>query len=400
MKNVFTPLAFGIVLLAPTAASAQSPIVLTNAGYTAIGADSVASINNPASLPALGTAGGANATWDLSAATYNPGSGVVTRIAPPGSAFPTASYASNLFYNFAGSLSYAIQQYVGLETTGMKRLGETVPVRQALPIGTLTGNNADSLVFPQQITPYVPVEIMVGFPATAGSRWGTTSKYSTAFNLTYTAAGLNNAPCQKRTTRITTDTVTGWGRVRLSTTAGTTSGYMDVLQTRRRLTVIDSFFMGGVPAPPTLLAGFGLSQGMTSRDYRVLFYRLGEIQPLVSAFYADSSYSGTPLVGTFQVHQQRLAAPTGIGAQPATDLGVRLFPNPVCAGGTLHIAVPAAVGRAEYTLVDAGGRSASDGVLDEGGEEVITLPTSAPAGMYYLTLRSARGVQTIPVVMR
>ncbi len=400
MKNICTRLAFGSLLLAPTATSAQSAITLTNTGYTAVANDSLAIVSNPTALPAMGTAGGANATWDLSAATYNPGGSISTRLAPSGTAFPTASYLINLYYNFAGPLSYAVQQYVGLEPTGMKRLGETVPMRQALPIGALTGNTADSLIFPQQVSPYTPAEVMIPFPATAGSHWSTTAKYSTAFNLTYTAAGLVNAPCQKRTTRIVTDTVTGWGRMRIRTAAGTTSGYMDMLQVRRHLTVVDSFFLGGSPAPATLLAGFGLTQGMTTEQYRVLFHRVGELSPLVSVYYPNATYSGAPITDNFFVHQQRLAAPTGIGAVPAADLGVRLFPNPAIAGSELRLAIPAAVGRAEYVLMDATGRIAAAGVLDKAAEKIITLPASAPAGMYYFTARAVSGVQTIPVVVR
>ncbi len=370
-------------------ATAQTAITLNNAGYptTLPATDTARDASNAGAFPLLGTAT-ANASWDLGTLTYSSNS-YYNRGLPLNPAFAGATYRNGLVTTFAGGLEYVTNGYYTLSNAGLQRIGEEVRVRQALPIGAVTGNNADSVLFPIQTITYTggtTPELV--FPATFGNNWSSSVGSTLAFNLTVTSQGLNNVPGQRRTLRTASDTVVGWGRMRVLTEAtGQPSGWMNVLQVRSRAAIRDSFYLGGSPAPATLLGAFNLSQGQVTTTTYVKFYRASEFSPLVELTYNASNSTGLP--SRMIVSQMRLASPTSVGKLDAAD-DVLLFPNPVRGGA---VSVKLSAGQAfRYQIISVTGAVLAEGTLkaSAAGEASVALPASATTGLYYLTLHNER----------
>lgn len=389
MKTHLRTLLGLLTIPAAITATAQTAITINNAGYptTVPAVDTAKEASNAGAFPTLGTAG-VNQNWDLGTVTYS-GNTYYDRLTPTNTTFAGATYRSGLFTTFAGGLQYVTSGYYTLSNAGLQRIGEEVRVRQALPIGAVTGNNADSVVFPVQTISYTggsTPELV--FPATIGSNWSSSVGSTLNFNLTVTSQGLNNVPGQRRILRTANDTVVGWGRMRvLNEATGQPSGWMNVLQVRSRATVRDSFYLGGSPAPATLLAGFGLSQGQITNVTYVDFHRASEFSPLVELTYNASNSTGLP--SRMIVSQMRLASPTSIGGVDAAD-DVRLFPNPV-RGGAVSVKLPA--GQAfRYQIISVTGTVLGEGTLEASaaGKASVAMSADAPTGIYYLTLHNER----------
>lgn len=378
----------GLLALSATA-TAQSPIILNNAGYptTFPVTDNAKEGSNMAAFPTLGTAGN-NQSWDLGTVTYS-GNSYYDRFTPTNSAFAGATYRAGLFTTFAGGLQYVTSGYYTLSTAGLQRIGEEVRVRQALSIGAVTGNNADSVIFPIQTISYTGGSTPdLVFPATNGSNWSSSVGSTLNFNLTVTSQSLNNVPGQRRILRTANDTVVGWGRMRVMNDAtGLPSGWMNVLQVRSRVAIRDSFYLGGSPAPATLLVPFGLSQGQITNVTYVKFYRASEYSPLVELTYNALNSTGAP--SRMIVSQMRLASPTSVGGVDAAE-DVRLFPNPV-RGGAVSVKLPAGQSF-RYQIISVTGAVTAEGTLkaSNAGEASVVLPASATTGIYYLTLYNER----------
>ena len=369
-----------------TIAGAQSAITITNTGYstTLPATDTARVVSNIAAYSSLGVAG-TNQSWDAGTAMYS-GPTYYDRLAPTNTAFPTATYRGNLFTTFASGLQYVTSGYYTLSGGGIVRIGEEVRTRQALPIGAVSGNNADSVIFPVQTISYTgggTPELV--FPATIGTSWSSSVGSTLDFNLTYNPF-FNSAPGQRRILRTAKDTVVGWGRMRVMNEATSQpSGWMNVLQVRSSATIRDSFYLNGSPAPATLLTPFNLQQGQITAVTYVKFYRAGEHTPLAELTYNAAASSGAP--AKMNVSQMRLASPTSIAGVDAAD-GVALFPNPV-RGGSVGVKLPAGVSF-HYQIIAITGAVTAEGTLkaSAAGEAFVALPADAPTGIYYLTLHS------------
>ena len=383
MKTVF--LSSLAALCVCTAAVAQTPITLSNVGYPGLGSDTIQAVANVASFTTASTAA-VNGSWDLSTASYTGVSSSINRLAPTNPNISGATFRSALFTNF-GAISYSTQAYYALSATGVTQVGEEVATRQAIGLGSVSGNMNDSLIFPAQTI------VMTGgprkvfpFPATISSSWSASVNETLNFNVTIGAFGLNNTPGQRRALRIYQDSVIGWGRTRvLNPVTGMASGWMDVLQVRSRQITRDSFYLGGSPASDTLLSSFGLQQGQGDTSISVYFYRMSEYTPLAELYYDGNVSSGAP--NDMFVSTTRLASPTSIGgvARAAEAL---VYPNPV-RGNAVSVKLPAA-GAFRYQITALNGAVITEGTLktSPAGDASVMLPTGATAGIYYLSLQN------------
>lgn len=319
-----------------------------------------------------------NGTWDLSSYTGT-GTFATTDDAAINASFPLASYKKSVSYGLA-NVGYISTVYWGKDNNGVYWYGEHLD-RQAYSISSLTMNTSDSLIFPLQAITYSAPGKVIAFPMSFGSTWNSVMQFNTDFQLIIAMYGMSYTPGQRRTKVDTRDSVKGWGKMRLKGTNGKVSAYMDVLVVQEREYNVDSFYLGGSPAPAPLLSAFGLTQGQVASRFTTKFYRSGEVTPLFRIDHSDSTFTSNN-GGTAMIN--RLAPDkTGIG-DVAEAGGVDIYPNPVNAGGLLHIHGLNDNYSWNYMFTSLNGKVASWGSL-QGSDATINI-SGIPAGVYTLTL--------------
>lgn len=322
-----------------------------------------------------------NGTWDFTVAADS--NGLKNFNAPISStAFPSASFTILGQYPFSG-LSYLSNDMYHTSSTGVLRYGEHLD-RQALSIAALTGDTKDSLVFIDQDVVYENPENRLKYPITMSTTWTSVAKFSTKFQLTVTSNGLNKTPGERRSVRTVKFTVIGWGKLRVNDLSGNNpSGYMDVLQMKEEHATADSFFIGGSPAPPSLLAAFGLFQGQVTQLSYLNFGRKGEYRELVQINYTDNTYT---TMTSCSVHKQRLPKPVGVSNIQKQDISI--YPNPV-ANNDFTVKVDGINSNINYELYNMVGQAVANGQVPANG--VVSLQTALPSGTYFVKLQTADG---------
>lgn len=155
---------------------------------------------------------------------------------------------------------------------------------QNYPLTSFTGNAADNINIPEQHYILDDPKKMIEFPMQEGSNWGSESRRSVNFNLTVAAYGLKNVPAQHVWTVYREEKIVGYGKIRVYHPDGP-SRYYEVLKSEITEYAIDSFYLGGEPAPEALLKAFGAEQGQRINiDNRVNFYRKGSFNYLFSLY--------------------------------------------------------------------------------------------------------------------
>ncbi|MCX6231315.1 MAG: T9SS type A sorting domain-containing protein [Bacteroidetes bacterium] len=258
----------------------QSNTLFTAGSMTVIEGDTTAFI-----LPTQA----ANQQWNYSNLIQKTSS-ILNYIPSANTNFPLAT-----FIDTAGTSPIIPNKYYYLDTyyqtssVGTKALGYVIK-NQKYPIGGLTLNNADSIIFPNQFFTYTSNSYLMPFPCTMSTSWKTTTRSVSNFTLTITNYSIINAPCQKVTNTTRQDTVVGWGKLRVPTALGPSIAY-DVLMVKRNVIQKDSFYMYGSEADPALLNAFGLSQNQTTITNRFMFWRENARYPLLLLNFGSDNFS-------------------------------------------------------------------------------------------------------------
>lgn len=328
---------------------------------------------------------GADQVWDLSSAT--PQSQVFYNYFQPNKTdFPKASLGLYAVTSFSQlDYGYALQR--GVEPTGFYEYGQQLS-RQALPIGGLTGNPLDSVVFLQQAVKYAGAYRPYMFPLTMGTAWKDTFRLTVKFNLTVSAFGLNKVSGERRSVWTEDQSVVSWGSMTVRNAAGFKSAPQPVLCIRRTEIIRDSFFLAGQPAPAALLTAFGLQQGQISRVYEELYVRENESSPLCYASFSDQNFNKLVELAT---HNERVGGPTSSADGPAPAPSLRLAPNPVTTGQTLRLDLGEHTGDFRFELLDALGQT----VLAQTVAGSAEVPTAGLcSGLYFCRLSDGAGRQS------
>ncbi len=349
-------------------------------------------------LPSIAAA--TNASWDFTGVSLNPAPYTYKYIAKT-AGFPSATLGiDSVTYALSATSPYSYKAWPNVlqSSTGVAILGEEILTRQAKGLGAATGNNIDSIIFPTQVMTFSAPLRSLKFPATYGTVWIDSAIRTLNINLTVTAASLNNAPGQQRQKRIYLDSVVGWGRMKVPVFGKAGSAYIPVLQMHHTDTQIDSFFLNGSPASATLLAAVGAIQGQSTTVARTYFYRAGAFRPLIEAVHSTPSHSST--VSKMFIHAVDVPDATGVPYVSAEAF--RAYPNPLRAGGQLHIEMQDNPGSGwSYALVNIEGQAFAEGALPQLAVKKsadVSLPQGLAAGIYYLTLKDASAqLSVLPV---
>jgi hypothetical protein len=195
---------------------------------------------------------------------------------------------------FVPGFVYLYSSVMGFPGDGIYEAGIKVP-QQSYPLTSFTGNAADHLDIAEQRYILDEPKKIIEFPMQEGSNWSSESRRTINFNLTVAAYGLQDVPAQHVWTIYREERIVGHGKIRLYNPDGP-SRYYEVLKSEITEYAIDSFYLGGKPAPAALLKAFGAAQGQKiTIDNRVNFYRKGSCNFLFSLYMGTNNLDGEAL---------------------------------------------------------------------------------------------------------
>jgi hypothetical protein len=376
-----------VLLLTSNLLWSQAPITLNYADFPVTTGTYTYSEISGANLPS--PALGANQNWNYAAFTSTDSLTITywEEVDP----FFTAE-GVDVYVYFAKELSPALGlgfrtfSELDLNEEGFTEKGVYVG-EQSYPLGALTGNNSDNLSFPlQEFILNAPRQVMQ-FPMTAGSAWESASRRAYNFTLKVTAFGLNNTPGQLVSTFIRKDSVVGWGKLRVYTPDGPSIPY-DVLVDRTIQYSVDSFFLGGAPAPPALLNAFSVSQGQQADViHQYNFLREGNLSFLLRLNYHNDNTFTTP-ESMFVATDNLSVPPSSTGDLDVAAYSTILFPNPSNGQGINLLIQGKTVAEASYTLTDFSGKTVQSGHAQplSGNTLSFQVASELPAGTYILNV--------------
>jgi hypothetical protein len=271
--------------------------------------------------------------------------------------------------------------YTGLDDEGWYDLGR-VTTTVKYPIAQITGSPTDTLAFPGFTQQYPGRINSIQFPLAYGDEWEQMHVEQTPFELTVAAFGLNQTPGRNVRRLTELREVVGSGEILLPRGENEPQLAAEVLMVRVTTTVLDSFFLGGAPAPAPLLGAFGISQGQVSVLIRYVFYRPGVAAPVADIF-GDTRYI------TFRPQTAEEIVSVRENFLPS----VRYYPNPIAAGTPLTIEAGQPLGSGQVEILDLQGRSVFQKVFTaEGGQSLtLDLPANLHTGLYVYHLRNTAG---------
>lgn len=379
MKKITLLTAFCCFVLS---AFSQTPFTITADNFPVYEPENMRLLSDPVGA---GLSPGANGNWDLSA--IQDGNAATNNYVEETDPFYTSAgidvYIDN-FKSLNANVGYLIFDEFDFNDTGVEDKGVYVNA-QAYGLAAYTGNAQDSLKFPFQGAIFPQGRKVMQFPATAQTAWTSQSRRIVNFSLKVAALGLNNTPCQHIYTIFRSDSIAGWGKMRIYT-GGSPSIEYDVLINKINQYAIDSFFVNGAPAPTPLLSAFSMSQGQqTGFQNRYVVYREGYSRPLAIFNYGTNNYT-TPTIVVFDTEE---LTPTTAVESPAAVFSTVLFPNPASSGAlTLQFAgnVPTI---SSYNIIDMKGQTVQSGAATlENGALILQLNNHLTNGSYMLHVLS------------
>ena len=360
----------------------NAQITLSQGDYplSVLGIDTLKKTLTGISFPSLIPA--TNATWDMSALMDTTPIYYDYRVGSVTHQFADSNTYKILNYNYKGNAQ------LDITTAGIFEYGIKIPVN-IFCITSWTAGPFDSIIILSQNMMYSSPLTIISFPGTYGSNWGSNYYSDLNYQLSVSAWGYNHAPGYRRRHTVEKDTVTGWGKMRVKNISGFPSSWFDALQVQTTTTTIDSFFLNGAPFNSAYLSAFLLTQGAKTTTYKQNYYRLGEVTPLESVLFTDSTYAHPYSAMT---HTQRLV---NVGVEEIVENPVVVYPNPV-SGNSIYIQLPINGKEWTFELFDLTGKVVLSGKLNtRQGTAQIELPKDITKGNYLLKISAGKELECI-----
>lgn len=294
--------------------------------------------------------------------------------------FTRFSYGSTLL----GGIPLFSEYYTHKDATGIYRTG-SYKLPQDVGLGTITGNDSDTLNFPGNNSIFENPAFDILYPASYGSTWESEFLFEVHFNLTVAAFGLNNVPGYRLQYCQQTDSVVGSGTLKLP---GGSLGSFEypVLLVKRSLNYIDSTFLGGAPAPEALLSAFGLTQGQASVSNTYYFYSPDFERPLLY-FLMSSDWENVE----FSYYSPKGIEHLSTNSLNATNSNI--YPNPVQSGSVLNVTLNSVYEPAKIRIISLNGTEILNETIATTHSESfsIQIPSSASNGIYICQILDQNG---------
>ena len=374
MKKAIVILVF--LSLSPHTAWAQ--ITLSQSSYpsTIVGKDSLKYTTSGSAFPLLpATSGG---LWDMSIVTDSTLLGFCNHL-------ESASYEyadSNMYW--IGDFPYQGNAQKSITDSGLYEFGQTINLVK-YDLTSLTAGASDTLIIPFQNVIYSTPLSLISFPATYHSSWMSSNVSDVNFQLTVLPT-YDHSTGILRKYITNTNSVIGWGKMRINDGTGNPTAFFDILQVKVETHSIDSIFINGFPAAPIALLILTTAQGQRDSVYEQNYYRMEEVTPLAKVTFRDATYT-QPLRAVTHVQRLiRVEVPTVSGQEE-----VQVFPVPVDKG-VIKIKYPPTVADVNFTLYDLLGVARLSGTLPNTGSSTsIRLPDEITSGVYFLRIMDQNG---------
>lgn len=297
--------------------------------------------------------------------------------------FPNAKYVSHGQLSFQNFL-FNVSSYEALDENGVYLMGQ-ITADTTFSITPVSGGPNDILRFVGTPEHFEGRLNIIKFPMTYGDTWTETRKERIPFELTVAAFGMDRVPGWRTRTVTQTRTVSGWGQVITPNRDGNPNPPRDVLLMWIEGITVDSFFLGGAPAPQPIMDAFGLIQGEEFNNSFTLFYDQYDVSNLMRAnIAADGSISSV----FFKPDHNPISSVRNLSLNPAF-----VFPNPVSPLQDLTIRTEQPISNGKILLFDMNGKTVySRDVHSSSGQEFgITIPTHLSSGMHIFQLTDENG---------
>lgn len=287
--------------------------------------------------------------------------------------FPSAtgSYQSNL--DFQG-LPIPNVNYERVDENGWHNLGG-ISEDISYNISFLTGGANDTLRFPGSVDLFDQPNELMNFPMTYEDQWTSITTGMFNFELTVAAFGLDKVPGNRKRVISSDREIVGYGQLVMPETDGSPSQPMDVLLMRTDVTVVDSVFLGGAPAPQPLLDAFGLVQG---GEFTIAFYFFYKPDFNSSVLFMNADFPSA-------VSYRPQAADAVNAVRNINQTVLKSFPNPILAGQTLIIQTENSIVSGSFNLTDLTGRVVHSVDFESGLDNQIQVNIPAGIGKGFYT---------------
>lgn len=304
MKQIFTSIALIFIAI-----QLQAQITIERSDYTLEFDAPIVRIvaDNPAELTI--PEAGEDMLWDYTAISFptsnvNTIAGLEETSAPE---MPDANIAFSFLNTglFLPGLFFESKNYQILDEEGYRLVGRSHEPTD-YPIGAITGTPTDSINFLYVLDDLQDPLIYVEFPINYGNSDINHFNTNNDLLLTATPFGLDHVPGNIQFQYQQELTVDGWGSVQVTNPLDGEVVEIEVLMIKEIQIRTDSAFLGGGPAPQSLLDNFGLIQGnVVTAIENYEFWAKGLDYPVMRIeVFADGTYSGflnanaSSLVGT------------------------------------------------------------------------------------------------------
>ncbi|MGH1438319.1 MAG: T9SS type A sorting domain-containing protein [Lewinella sp.] len=288
----------------------------------------------------------------------------------------TQAYSSGTGYLKFQEFEADAVHYEGADEEGFYAVGRLIE-ETGYPLTTITGNPDDTFLFLADTFTYEGRINVLSFPMTYQDTYESDRIERTNLALTVAAFGLTNAPVESRRYYTESHSVIGYGQVIIPLEDHSPSPPIDVLLVQIDATAIDSFFIGGMVAPPNLTAPFGVSQGMVSTEQVFVFLTPGMEAPVVRINFGAG--------GAEDFIYRPRAADLVSSTRELSTARLRISPNPVPRGGSLKVQIDQEFAVGSMRLLNQQGQMISVPEVNTQGKQcTVEIPSQLPAGVYYL----------------
>lgn len=320
---------------------------------------------------------GANRLYDFSKLEVRPVQNGSPTEAYTSRAFPSATHITRNVKDYLNLFSYVfVDEIQSLTNNHYASIGLRIP-KAHFSLGLETGNSSDSLNFPEQdIVFSQPFKKMV-FPCTQNSivQPQTTIYRDMRATVYYNVLGIIKETLTKRVYETRSDSVVGWGKLRLPTL----NKDLEVLMVKEYTTLIDSFLYKDKVSTARLVYGLGALQGKVTRASKILFYTPAALQPVLRLSFAEHDFK--ILVGAvFDVGL--LVTATNEVAPPNN---FRIYPNPIAQKGILSIDYEGEKSN-QLEIFDITGRLIKNIEIPLSGQYTFPLTNDVQKGIYLLKM--------------
>ena len=388
-KNLLLTLtAFGLLF-----GKAHAQLTITQSNHPTLQSDTgLAEVQKYAQRAGvLVPARGANKVWDYSGLKDSSNLASLRNFATATNPTFTAKGATRLYgyENLIAGAALPGVQYEKNDANAHATVGYRLPYKVRVAIGSATGNSSDTLYFPMETRVYKNPRPIIKYPATFNSNWSWIDTERDSFFLSIQNLGMDSTPGYRQRHAFQRDTVVGWGALTVPVypAKGSSIKY-DVLMVKSYYRAMDSFYVGGNPAPAMLLTAFGLNQGSGFVSTYYSFYRAGHSNPIMQIFTDTLGKRATSV--TYDPQNTALA---GIEELTYDAISAKAYPNPVINNKLTVSFEKATAGSWKVSIYSTTGQEVyKQNVQGQGNVNAsLELPAVLSGGMYFYSVQDEKG---------